>query len=262
MRHQGHTHIGRVEDEKFLQTQWTQIVAVRGGDTAHRREAVGEILERYWRPVYCYLRRKGRDNEAAKDCTQAFFARILERGERSLLHRADQTKGKFRTLLLTALDNFLRDEARKAGAAKRRPDGGWVSLEGDDGADLGLPAKIGSPQEEYHRAWVSTLLDEVLAEVEAACSEEGKQKHWIVFQMRFLTPIRTGAQPPSLGELCRTYEIGSERQASNMTVTVKRRFAATIRRKVRQWVETNEEVDEEIAELMKILSQSGAAKGG
>ena len=259
MRHQGHTHIGGGEGGKFLQTQWTRIIAARNGSTTHRREIVGGILKRYWRPVYCYLRHKGQDNDTAKDSTQAFFTKILEHGERSLLHRADQTRGKFRTLLLTALDNFLRDEARKAGAAKRRPTGGWVSLEGEDGDAWDLPANACSPQEEYHRAWVSTLLDEVLAEVEAACCKEGKQTHWKIFDSRFLAPIRTGAQPSPLDDLCRKYEISDEKQASNMAVTVKRRFSAAMRRRVRQWVDTNEEVDEEIVDLMKILSRSGAA---
>jgi len=36
---------------------------------------MGEMLKTYWKPVYCYLRCKGYDNEQAKDLTQGFFQR-------------------------------------------------------------------------------------------------------------------------------------------------------------------------------------------
>ncbi len=237
----------------FDTTQWTEIFSVRRSDPAGKEQAIGSILECYWAPVYSYLRRKGSDNDRAKDLTQAFFTRILEKGTSNLLHKADPTKGRFRTLLLTSLDNFVRDEHRKATAAKRRPEGGWVSLEADSRAHWEPADQSDDPQGAFHRVWATRLLEEVLQQLESACIAEGKQTHWSIFHDRFLDPILTGSIPPRLGELCQKYELSGEKQVSNMAVTVKRRFAAAIRLRVSQWVSDEEEIDEEIMDLMKIL---------
>ena len=94
------------------------MLSARTGDDVHRKEAVGAILERYWKPVYCYLRRKGHDNEAAKDITQGFFCDVVL--SRNLVPQADPTKGRFRTFLLTALDRYVIDRHRKEAAQVRR----------------------------------------------------------------------------------------------------------------------------------------------
>ena len=56
----------------FLTTHWSLIEGVKDG--SGRDGALIELLLRtYWKPVYCYLRRKGYGNEQAKDLTQDFF---------------------------------------------------------------------------------------------------------------------------------------------------------------------------------------------
>ena len=100
----------------FETTRWTQIQAAKTHDLEHRRESVNTLLTRYWKPVYCYLRRKGYNNADAKDLTQGFFHEIVL--GRELLQRADQTKGRFRTFLLTALDRYATSVHRKDTAKK------------------------------------------------------------------------------------------------------------------------------------------------
>ena len=97
--------------ESFQTTQWSAIYAAVTTDDNRRNLLIGVMLQRYWKPVYCYLRRKGFDNEGAKDLTQGFFSDILLNG--TLLGRAKRSKGRFRTFLLTALDCYLSDEIRK-----------------------------------------------------------------------------------------------------------------------------------------------------
>ena len=65
-------------------------------------EAAAAALERlcrlYWPPLYCYLRRQGQLPEAARDLTQHFFLKFLQRES---IKRANQSRGRFRTFLLT-----------------------------------------------------------------------------------------------------------------------------------------------------------------
>lgn len=75
---------------------------------AEESEASLEALCRqYWFPAYAVARRSGKDVETAKDLTQAFFAKLLEK---RWLATADPSKGRFRTFLITALKRFMVNE--------------------------------------------------------------------------------------------------------------------------------------------------------
>jgi len=102
----------------FLTTHWSLVEYIQS-DGDKNRELIGLLLDRYWKPVYCYLRHKGYDNEEAKDLTQGFFHEVVL--NRNLIQRADQSKGRFRTFLLHALDQHLLNEKRRRTTQKRSP---------------------------------------------------------------------------------------------------------------------------------------------
>jgi len=112
--------------QHFLTTHWTLIEGIKSqADT--NKALIGLLLDRYWKPVYCYLRRKGYDNEQAKDLTQDFFHEVVL--NRNMVQRAQQCKGRFRSFLLHALNQFLIDQARERKAIKRVPRDKLVSLD-------------------------------------------------------------------------------------------------------------------------------------
>lgn len=207
--------------------------------------------------MYCYLCRKGCDNEKAKDLTQGFFQEVVL--DRDLIQQADREKGKFRTFLLTALDRYAANIHRAESAKKRMPTGGLVHL---DAMESWIPPEsdqAGRPDEMFVYAWASELLDEVLASVKAICKEAGQEKHWGVFHRTVIEPA-DGAETPPLSQICKDIGIENETKASNMCITVKRRFKATLKVRIRQFVDSDGQVDEEIRDLMQILSKSGAGK--
>jgi len=83
----------------FLTTHWSLIKDIKSDDERNRSLA-GLLIRRYWKPVYFYLRRKGYNNEQAKDLTQGFFHEVVL--SRKLVQTADPAKGRFRSLLLSA----------------------------------------------------------------------------------------------------------------------------------------------------------------
>jgi hypothetical protein len=70
-------------------------------------------------------------------------------------------------------------------------------------------------------------------------------------------PRRPGESTPLAG-LCGNYRISNEAKASNMIITVKRRLQTLLRRRVRQFVGSNAEIDSELHYLMEILSKGRA----
>src|SRR5262245_6278923 len=101
---------------EFRTTHWSVVLAA--GDTASPQsaEALEKLCRTYWLPLYAYVRRSGRSPEEAEDMTQAFFEHFLQS---KAVSRADPQRGRFRTFLLTSLQNFIANEWRRARAEKR-----------------------------------------------------------------------------------------------------------------------------------------------
>ncbi|MHC4326984.1 MAG: RNA polymerase sigma factor [Planctomycetota bacterium] len=258
MKHDDMTDMGGT-GEAFLTTHWSVIENIGESDEDRSRALIGSLLRKYWKPVYCYLRRKGYDNEQAKDLTQGFFHDVVL--GRSLIQKADQSKGRFRSFLLIALNRYLITAKTGQAAQKRIPKSKLISLDVKDLPELRQTASELTPEDSFNYAWVSALLEQVLTEVEAKCHEDGKTVHWHVFHDRVLDPIMEKTDPPSMKEICRKYAIESEATASNMMVTVKRRFQTALRNHLRGLVVSEEKIDEELAEIMRFLpkmAQDGA----
>jgi hypothetical protein len=244
--------------EAFFTTEWSVIERIRDSDTPSSMALINDWLRKYWKPVYCYLRRKGYDNEQAKDLTQGFFQEIVL--ERSLIDHAEQSRGRFRTFLLTALQQYVAGVHRKQSTQKRRPKGDLVGLdELELDGQLEAPAHF-SPEESFHYAWAAQLLDSILEEMREKCRADGMFIHWQVFHDRVLQPIIQNTDPPSLAEICQKYGIDDTSKASNMIVTVNRRFQAEFKRHIRRSVIQDSDVESEFQDLMQIFSMSRARR--
>jgi hypothetical protein len=116
-----------------------------------------------------------------------------------------------------------------------------------------------TPEQAFHYAWATNLLDQVLAKVREEYCSTDRVTHWEVFRATILVPILDNIEVPSLTELCEKYGIESEKRVSNMTITVKRRFSSVLRHHLRQFVQSDSEAEDEFRELVEILSEGGAA---
>jgi RNA polymerase sigma-70 factor (ECF subfamily) len=233
----------------FLTTHWSLLEAAGSGQETDDKALIGLLLERYWKPVYCYLRRQGYGNEDAKDLTQGFFHEIVL--GHNLIETADKSKGRFRTYLLVSLDRYLIKVRQKQQAQKRIPHENLVPF--DMTSDAELPSVITelNPDESFNYTWVSILLEQVLEQVESQCHRDGLSTHWYLFSERILEPILTAQSPPSLDELCRKHQVEDSVKASNMIITVKRRFAAVLQKHIRNIVASDEQVREEFDEIRR-----------
>jgi len=251
MKYPDRTDMGGMR-ETFLTTHWSLIEGVKEHtDTDKNRALIGLLLERYWKPVYCYLRRKGYDNEQAKDLTQDFFHEVVL--SRSLIERADQSKGRFRSFLLNALNKFLIDEQRKETAQKRIPKARLVPL--DISNPPVLPQKISrlEPEQCFDYAWKTDLLERALAELKQWYFGRAMETHWYLFRDRLLRPSLEGLEAPSFSQLCEQYQIEDETKASNMLGTAKRQFQKILTKHVRQTVLSGDVAEAELEEMFRFF---------
>lgn len=63
----------------FTTTHWSLVLNARDPDSPQAGEALEKLCCSYWYPLYAYVRRRGLDQESAKDLTQGFFTRLLEK---------------------------------------------------------------------------------------------------------------------------------------------------------------------------------------
>jgi RNA polymerase sigma-70 factor (ECF subfamily) len=238
--------------ERFHTTCWTKIADIKTSDKHKEQLIINELLVLYWKPVYCYLRHKGNNNEVAKDLTQGFFHEVVI--GHSLIQQADKAKGKFRTFLLTALDRYVRDVHKKETAGKRMPTEKVFSLEEFDIPEISANIPDLTAEQGFHYAWITDLLDQVFSEVEQECIKTQKEIHWQVFSARVLDPIIHNKKASSLSDMCAKLGIDNESSASNMVITVKRRLRKALERKLAKLSESGKAVEEEINELLKIFS--------
>jgi RNA polymerase sigma-70 factor (ECF subfamily) len=243
------TDMGGVR-ETFLTTHWSIIEGVKEHQDRDRA-LIGLLIERYWKPVYSYLRCKGYQNEQAKDLTQKFFHEVVL--NRNLVERADSAKGRFRSFLLHALNQFLISQKRKEAAKQHIPRNKLVPLDIFNPPILPETVLKGSPEECFVHSWKSSLLERTLSELQLECQGQGLETHWSVFRDRVVMPILEGKNPPSYQEICRKYGIDSESKISNMLVTVKRRFKAALKKQLRATVLSKDDINPELQEIINLF---------
>jgi RNA polymerase sigma-70 factor (ECF subfamily) len=142
----------------FVTTHWSVVLDAGRADTTRARDALARLCQTYWHPLYAYVRRLGYSPHDAQDLTQEFFARLLAKNS---LAAADESRGRFRSFLLSSLKHFLANEWDKARAQKRG--GGQVPIPIDPAvAETGCyfePADPATADKIFERRWALTLLD-------------------------------------------------------------------------------------------------------
>ena len=174
---------------------------------------------------------------------------------RRLIERADTSKGRFRSLLLHALNQYIVDKHRKETAQKRIPKDKLVPLEVADVSGLTEMTCQLDAEQSFNYAWKAELLERVLSEVRGNYLNRGMDTHWHVFRDRVLKPIMEDQKGPSLSQLCEQYDIADETTASNMLKTVKRLFKSTLHKHIRQTVNSGEAVEDELREVFKFFEK-------
>lgn len=240
----------RPDDPSLTRTDWSMICdAVADGDGPTSREAMEHLARCYWPAAYAFIRSTGRDVHEASDLTQGFVCDVML--GRRLFEIADPSRGRFRSLLLQALQNYLRERHRNEQSVAR---GGSHKIVPMDPGELAAADSIQrSPDEAFAIQWSATLIRRVLELVRRGCLADGIEPHWTVFEQRVARPMLMGEQPSPYADLVRRLELTDASQAANMMVTVKRRFARALFAEVGRTVRDPDEAEAELSELLQNL---------
>jgi len=95
-------------DRWFTTTRWTVVLGTADSDPERAADALRQLCETYWYPLYSYVRHRGHSIEDAEDLTQGFFERLLGTGDP--LPSVQRNREPFRAFLLAAMKHFLANE--------------------------------------------------------------------------------------------------------------------------------------------------------
>jgi RNA polymerase sigma-70 factor (ECF subfamily) len=238
----------------FPTTQWTMLEVFRGSKTTVRKEIINSLIQAYWKPVYCYIRRLGYGNEDAKDLTQEFFTDWFV-GQK--FKAADRKQGRFRSFLLKSLNNFLKNVHRHEKAKHRSPAGGIIPIEEvikDEGI-MFEPRQEESPEDIFNRTWLLELLLRVLRMFEQECQATGKEAHYELFRRCIIEPALEGVKPPPRAELAQNLGL-TEKEASNRLLTARRAFQRLLREEIRSFALSEDDEAFETRDLFHFLTSS------
>ncbi len=238
---------------EFVTTRWSVIVsAANRSEEQKTRDALAELCRTYWRPVFSFVCRRGYSTEDAQDLTQDFFVTILEH---NWLQRADRKRGRFRSLLLRSLQNFLINASEKTNAHKR---GGGVEFVSWDAWAAQAPSQLLNssqapdslaPEQLFDLSWATTVVEHALQRLREECESKGKL--WLFQALSpHLTDVRNEVSYAKLSAELGMGDTAVKKQLHKM----RQRYRSLLRAEVSQTVENPSDVDDEIRYLCAALA--------
>lgn len=232
---------------RFPTTRWSRVLAAAGSSPSGR-SALGELCGGYWYPLYAFVRRTTPDPERARDLTQAFFTRFLEKND---VAAADPARGRFRSWLLACLKHFMAnahdaETAWKAGGRNK-----VVSIDESEaeGRYADLPADAPMDDALFDRLWTVTVIERAMETMRARCRDAGARAF-----LTAVTPLlplpdtdagETAALAATLSLEVNAFKTRLSRQRTQ--------FWGHVRSEIAETLEDPNDVDEELKHLIAVL---------
>lgn len=245
---------GACELPNFAATRWSVILsaAAASGPESEASRAMAELCRTYWRPIFSFICRRGYSTEDAQDLTQDFFVMIL--GTDWLRH-ADPARGRFRSFLLTSLQNFIINAAQKGRAEKR---GGkarvisWDEWAAEAPSQLSVSAEAldhWAPERVFDLRWAATIAENALNKLHAECEAKGRAR---IFEglSGYLTLERAEMSYSEVATNTGMTEAEVKKQLHNL----RRRYRWLLYNEVARTVDHPAEIEDEIRHLCAALA--------
>ena len=239
---------------QFNTTRWSVVLSCADSGIASvvARDALSELCRLYWRPIFAYICRRGYSIEDAEDLAQDFFTSLLQG---PLLERADPERGRFRSLLLKALKDFLGHAGEKLRAQKR---GGGVKFVSWDDWMAEAPSQLSisaqalnswSPEQLFDLRWAATVVEQALRRLREECQSKQRLRLFETLSV-YLASDRSDVSYHNLATTLGIAEAAVKKQLHNL----RRRYRWLIYQEVAQTVESPNDVEDEIRYLCATLA--------
>lgn len=231
----------------FPPTRHSAILALRSDDAPERKRARDTLCRVYWRPVYAHLRLRWRkEPESARDLTQSFFLKVLER---DFFTDFDPSKARFRTYLRLCVDRFVQNADLQATAIKR---GGGVQVLPLDletiEQEVSAIAGADRPDDVFDREWLRSLMTVAVTRFRERCAEQGKQVPMALFEAYVLND---DDPRPTYAQLAAAHNLTTD-TVTNYLAWGRREFRDIVLTHIRELTVSEQEYRDEVKAVLGI----------
>lgn len=235
--------------DRFHTTRWSVVLLSAQSQAPGSQEAMAQLCRLYWYPLYAFVRGRGHTPEEAQDLTQGFFLHLLEH---KTLRKADPLKGKFRSFLLASLQNYLSNQAARAGSLKRGGQMEFVHLDvqGAEECYRLEPVDALTPERIFDARWAMALLAEAMTRLRKDYADQGKTPAFET--LKAFLDIGNRDDLPSYKQVADTLRI-SVGAVKTLVHRLREQYASLVREEITRTVSDPADIDAETHELCEAL---------
>jgi RNA polymerase sigma factor (sigma-70 family) len=238
----------------FMTTQWTVVADLsrekRRLAPERAQQALAQLCQDYWPPLYRFVRQRGYSRADAQDLTQGFFAYLLEK---EAYANSDRSKGRFRTFLLTLLKRYLGAVQAHQGRQKRGGHQAMMYLDTSrlDAFEEDEALLTDAPMDEeraFEWNWAAALVGRAMVALqeEYSCGQKARV-------LEALLPFLTGGVGlPTYEAAAARLGVPSETLRSHL-FRLRARYRALLQAEVARTVPTDRDVESELRYLCRVL---------
>lgn len=231
----------------FQSTQWSLVLAAQHRSTPDGRAAFASLAEKYWFPLYAFVRQTESDAHRARDLIQSFFEKVIEK---NYIGDADPQRGRFRTFLLASLSNFMANEWKKSQTQKRGGGQPHYSIDVESGERWlrAEPENWQTPELLYERRWALAVLTQVLDQLKAKYDAADKTALFTELSQCLIFDA-----PDRYAEIAKRLNMteGAVRVAAHR---FRSQYREALRKEIAETLQDNQDVDDEIHRLFRTFS--------
>lgn len=231
--------------DRFATTRWSVVMQQASTESPDASQALSELAQRYWYPVYAYVRRCGHAPDIAQDITRCFLGGLMQQARDG---GARHPQGYFRRYLLDQLNTFLGGDWREvvdndSSAEMTAPDDMEVRFQRDNAA-------AATPEQAYQRSFALEVIVRAFRRLHSEARQTG---HLAMYQA--LEPHL--AHDPVAGE----YEaLAAQLQTRPLALIValkrlRQRFRELVGQELADTVTSAEDLASEQGALHAVLSE-------
>jgi DNA-directed RNA polymerase specialized sigma24 family protein len=232
----------------FPPTRHSVIERMRSADTDARRQAFGDLVEGYWKPLYKYMRIHWQaSHDVAQEWTQAFFSEALQK---EWLSRYEPEKARFRTFIRLCADRFVMNARQSASRLKRGGNAELLSLDFPAVEEEIVQQRLSTvpdAEEFFRQEFVRTLFERAVGKVRGEFAAADRNVALALFERYDIDP----SPEVSYASLAREFGL-TPAQVTNSLAQVRRSFRVHALDALRSLCGTHEEYRREARELFGV----------
>jgi len=175
--------------------------------------------------------------------------------EGHLLERADPNRGRFRSLLLKALNNFLSDARDKQRARKRGGDvhfipwDEWMAEFPSQFSVSVREAETWPPEKIFDVRWAATVVERALSRLGEECEQRGRRRIFDVLS----SCLAAEREDVSYADFAKTLGV-PDTSVKRFVHQLRKRYRTILREEVADTIENPDELEDELRYLCAALA--------